>query len=256
MEPEQAANQPAPEVAQPLTALQGDPLQTQDRKRWLIMGGIVLVVILATGVGVLGYQNFTAKQQSQPSLAPRSLGEEGPPAPPPVPGETSTEGTENWKTYANTEYKFSFKYPPAYTIVTESVNPSSQKLFSFVIQNPNPRPGGGYPQPYVEAVVYEKDASNLDEWVTKHTTALPFDDPTISGKSLFYFGVTNRQESLLGGKRAITFKASSFSSSPNPTFVLWEGHIVGLVLDSENESKDPDLINTFYPQILSTFRFD
>jgi len=44
-------------------------------------------------------------------------------------------------------------------------------------------------------------------------------------------------------------------SSPSPTFVLSRNHIIGLNLDSENESKDPDLINIYYPLILSTFKF-
>ncbi|MDO8460977.1 MAG: hypothetical protein Q7S38_00895 [bacterium] len=240
-------------------ASQGDALQAlqPQSKNWVLI--IVLVVITALIASAATYFVVSSQKQSQPtpplpSDSPRGeagvSAKEGSPTPLPKINETA-----NWKTYSNTTYGFSFKYPPGYTVVAETAKPELQKLFSFVIENPNPRPGGGYPQPYVEAVVYEKDTSSLEEWVTKHTTDLPFDDPSISGKSLFYFGVTDKEETTLGGKKAITFKAGSYSSSPNPTFVLSGDYIIGLNLDSENESKDPDLINIYYPLILSTFKF-
>ncbi len=212
---------------------------------------VLLVVVLVIG-GYLVYSGKIIINRSQETV-PYDVYKLTNSSPSPTP--IGADETANWKTYTNTIYKFSFKYPPAYTIISESANPALQKLFSFVIQNPERRPGGGYPQPYVEAVVYEKDVSSLEEWVSKHTTALPVDAQSISGGSLFYFEVRDKRETTLGGKKAITFKAGSMGSSPSPTFVLSRNHIIGLNLDSENESKDPDLINIYYPLILSTFKF-
>lgn len=97
---ENQQNTPVPEAApspeQPSVPASPEPAEGPNTRKWLIMGGVVLVTILAAGVGVLGYQNFQAGQQvvtPTPTTA-----SELPPAPPPVPGEPTSAEAVNWKT--------------------------------------------------------------------------------------------------------------------------------------------------------------
>ncbi|OGE71298.1 hypothetical protein A2617_04535 [Candidatus Daviesbacteria bacterium RIFOXYD1_FULL_41_10] len=160
----------------------------------------------------------------------------------------------NWKTYTNDTYKFSLKYPPSYSI--EEKSGIDTKLFSIIIKSPSPTPGGGYPQPLVEVVVFENDANDLSGWLNKHTTTLSFDDPAVSvaNSPFFYRGVKNKKDSLLGGQKAVTFEASAFESFSNPTITEVDNYIIVLNLDNDNEVKDPNL-KDIYPHVLSTFKF-
>lgn len=165
-----------------------------------------------------------------------------------------TVDTSNWKTYTNNAYNFSLKYPSSYTV--EEQSNGNSKLLSVIIKNPNPNSGGGSPQPFIEAVVFKNDANDLNNWLSNHTTKLPFDDPSVSmaNSPFFYRGITNQKESLLGDKKAVTFDAKLFESSPKLTLTASGNFIIGLNFDNENETKDQNL-KTIYPQILSTFKF-
>lgn len=117
---ENPQNTPGPEAApevlqpQPPAPIESGQAEGPSPRKWLIIGGTVLVLILAAGVGVLGYQNFKSGQQTQ--TPPPAGGSELPPAPPPVPGEPTTDETANWKTYANTKYSYQFKYPTNWSV--------------------------------------------------------------------------------------------------------------------------------------------
>ncbi len=180
-------------------------------------------------------------------------------APQPTKPSPPIDETANWKTYTNSTHVFSFRYPSNY-LLNESTqftsNPGSLKLLSVKMVNPNPKPGGGYPQPNVEAIVYKNDAANLNAWMEKHTSELSFDDPSISKPDsiVFFRGIKNKEETKLGERDAITFQSRLFESSPNSTLTISGNYIIGLVFDNENEGKDPGL-KDLYPQILSTFKF-
>lgn len=175
-------------------------------------------------------------------------------------GGTCNTDTSDWKTYTNTQYGFSFDYPSNYNLseLTEFSyqNPNNIRVLSVIIKNPNPRPGGGYPQPKVEAVVFKNDTSSLSSWVDKYTTTKAATDPlAYAPDSIFlYSGLTDKKETTLDGKSATTFQSVLVESSPNLTLTVSGNYIMGIVFDNENESKDPELKN-LYPKILSSFKF-
>ena len=65
----------------------------------IIIAFLVLVILALSGF--IAYTNFFAPKPTPP------------PSPTPITTPTSTpDPTANWKTYINTQYSFSFKYPP------------------------------------------------------------------------------------------------------------------------------------------------
>lgn len=75
-------------------------------QRWLLIIVSSLAIFSLAASGWLFYQNLQLQKQiSQLQTQPS-------PSPAVVPGETWTqEGTANWKTYSNTKYNYSVKYP-------------------------------------------------------------------------------------------------------------------------------------------------
>ncbi|MEK7112845.1 MAG: hypothetical protein AAB875_06050 [Patescibacteria group bacterium] len=79
-----------------------EPVPTpQKPKNFLLIGMVALVLILIASTGYLAFQNYQLRKQiSQLQISP-------------VPTSTATpDPTANWKTYINSEYKYSIKYPP------------------------------------------------------------------------------------------------------------------------------------------------
>jgi hypothetical protein len=88
-------------------------------KKWIYIFVAILLVITAGGTFVLSKQQTKQSQErstSQPTAA----------APSPTPDPTT-----DWKTYTNSEYNFSFKYPPQY-----SVTPLTETKKSYNNGNP------------------------------------------------------------------------------------------------------------------------
>jgi hypothetical protein len=161
-----------------------------------------------------------------------------------------------WRSYINNNYKFSLRYPDGYSVTELSSNPYPSKLLSVNFESDNPGRGGGYSQPHVEVTIWEKDAVDLESWMAKHTSTLPFDDPSVSmpNSPYYYRGITNLREVELGGRKGVTFDSSAFESAPHPTLVDTGDHILGILLDTDNEAKDP-LLKELYPRVLSWFHF-
>lgn len=88
-------------------------LQPLVNKKYLIG----FVILLLGIIGVLAFQNYQLKQQilqKQPASLPESTKTFEIPSPIPA-----VDPTENWKTYSNSVYGFSFKYPPSWSVETD-----------------------------------------------------------------------------------------------------------------------------------------
>jgi hypothetical protein len=77
----------------------------------LIVVILVVAIVAVVGVYLLEKQGITIFPQSQPSLTP---------LPAEVPAKEG-DMIANWKTYTNTKYKFSFKYPQNYNFEEQYV---------------------------------------------------------------------------------------------------------------------------------------
>lgn len=69
---------------------------------------IVLIIAVLAGGGYIGYKYFKSNFNITPVTSPTPINETPPEDP-----------TANWKTYINPTEKFSFKYPPTWTIDTK-----------------------------------------------------------------------------------------------------------------------------------------
>jgi hypothetical protein len=101
----EALNQ-TPTQQPPVTKPSTPPMATiQPKGRWL--SSIVLLFVgLILGVGgVLAYQNLPNVQQETPVPTPTS--------------SVTPDPTLGWKTYTNSKYKYSFKYPADWAITSE-----------------------------------------------------------------------------------------------------------------------------------------
>lgn len=67
----------------------------------------ILLCISLAGIGLLFYQNYELRKQNDALLAALSRKEQY------VIADDSTDPIANWKTYTNTKYGYSMKYPPS-----------------------------------------------------------------------------------------------------------------------------------------------
>ncbi len=89
---------------------------------------IILVLLLAASTAFLYYQNMQLKNmlasyQTQPVVSPTPITYQSP-----VP---TTDPTTNWKTYINTKFGFSIKYPDGWRVVDSLDNPGPMNSVSF-----------------------------------------------------------------------------------------------------------------------------
>lgn len=90
------------------------PVEPEPPKRsytWLI---VIVIVFLLTGSSVLAYKYYQLKQQVTRTQASPS------PAPLVSPKPSAEAETANWKTYTNSQYDFSFRYPTDWQIEEKS----------------------------------------------------------------------------------------------------------------------------------------
>jgi len=207
---------------------------------------LVLLVLLLGATAFLVYQNMQLQKQII------ELTNKPTPSPAVVPGETGTQaGTANWKTYTNTQYQYSFKYPAKYeTFITQKdtgINMGCGCEFFTWFD--------------VETTL--SDLSEQDWWAQlgkqwfNGTT-------TISGTyHPNAFRVTKSESKLIGQNQVLTINASSVTPSamisPKPwqatSAIPFQVYILKnkktLVLFTVYQTGDQ---NTF-DQILSTFTF-
>lgn len=236
--PMDEASSTQPDVALQSHALQNQPETPNPRKR-LIIGGAVLVVILAAGVAVLGYQNLQARQQVQVTPTPTSASEL-PPAPPPVPGEPTTSAspapngtaeTANWKTYTSTQFGFSIKYPEGWSpntatngviFRTSEIEAGLPQIAVDVKENPNSLSSYKW---WLESIKGYGDEASLRE-------------------------NTKQEKIIVDGIQAVKLESTStFEGIPFVTAIVPQDRKVYVIEMSMR--KDTILID----QILSTFRF-
>jgi hypothetical protein len=143
-----------PQTAQPVS-VPGTPSSLDDsfhsgsrtngirRGKWLKIGAIIVIlIILLGGTFVLGGKLMNKPQI--PTSGPTQTTQVNSPNPTSavVSPSAAAEATANWKTYADKNNSFSFKYPNSWKIIEDFYN-------RLIIQSPDfeisePKTGGGY----------------------------------------------------------------------------------------------------------------
>lgn len=80
----------------------------------------------------------------------------------------STTSTADWKTYANSEYGFSFKYPKDW-VETLTDEPADTNLaFKVTLQSPTATAQGQGSKNNIYLAIFNGDSSPLADWLTNH----------------------------------------------------------------------------------------
>lgn len=142
---------------------------------------IVIVVLIAT-LAVGGYliyklpRNVVVPQAPQTTSAPS-------PTPSPSPAPTGIDETTNWKTYTNTGYRFSLRYPQDYNFDEQYVEVGILK-WSASISSPKYNTS-----PYIRDIqqigvtVRKRNQLSLEQWINEECPKLKdLNDLRISNK--------------------------------------------------------------------------
>jgi len=217
------------------------PVEEKPTKPWLkIILFSILGVVLAVGLVFAGYK-FGQIKQVQPG-----------PQPTPTPGLVATptpDPTANWKTYTNTKYGYSIKYPEdMFYLEREAKLPRLQSVEFTKKRGPTM---GEIPG--IEVIVYEDEGLSLEAWFDKRSTTKPFEaneSPTI-----FYYKVTGKQEISFdgSGSKGIRFVDNQITGAPIPTAIVSAQNLVVSIRGYyfvHDES-----FQEIYDLMLSTFKF-
>lgn len=186
-----------------------------------------IIILVLIGLGLLAYFGFFYKSPSNPlsqitnSIAP----------------STTPDATANWKTYSSKD--FSLKYPDTLVasvsgettfLYVEGLTPTNSETFV-----PNIFIGNKHPLP--------KNFTNLISWAKANSQLFP--------------NLTKNSETKIGGYTFTKFESDSGPSASaihylanNDTTIFDFGvRIVGSQQEAGNQ------LQTFMPQVLSTFKF-
>lgn len=207
---------------------------------------IILVVVIVILLGVVGYFAFVKKSEpiaQQP--APTPTQSKTPISPTPA----QKDEIANWKTYNNTQYSFSFKYPTNIFAYNAVDNTSGQipdvagfgytKPGQYDVGNPLPADKMGL----ARILVWNNVSQDLKSWLKIHEPNIKsWTDTQIGGVAALvnYLKVTTATEGI-----PMTFKTYYFKTG---------NKIIGIMGFSEtNQYSDNWIVN--FDKIIATFKF-
>lgn len=138
MDNQEAPQNPTPQTTQPVVPPSNPtlPVASGSRKKLMIFGLVGILLLLGIGAGIyvftMNNKQPTTDNQQQVRVVPTTH-------------PTPVDSTAEWETYTNTQYKFSFKHPSDWRIVSPSQEPKAQDIFiaydssskdSYLKQNP------------------------------------------------------------------------------------------------------------------------
>lgn len=212
------------------------------------MAGVILVCFVVFGFG--GYflgkqslesQNYVNDRQNQVSLPSPSL---------------TSDPTANWKTYTNTKYSFSLKYPQSWEIAP---NPNEAPVMVNVLQEDlkfevifldktiesSCGPYVCYPSVQIMTPLLDnsKIRLSLENWLQKYIVSKNPEmkiDPNVDFKKL----------------TVDTYPAIKFDKLDHSVFISKDNYIYFVSFSVTNMPYGkPDYDKTVFDQILSTFKF-
>ena len=242
---EEQAPQPSPSV-QPVQPASVAP----EKKPGVLILAISLIAILLVAGGVYAGMRIGKKQ----ALPNQQVFQ--PPVPTSSPTSVPTQVSEitsvstpaenaNWKSYTNTEYGFSVKYPDSMEAIP--IQKRDEMLlggvrFNLIYKDNQFRPQASE----IHVWVYDGKNLSLDQWLSDNSTSQPFG--SAAEKEFYNFKKTGT--SKLGSKNGISFTNEAFGFNDTETAVE-KGNFIYMV----GYVKVSDDLSSVFDQILSTFKF-
>jgi len=206
----------------------------------IIVISLIVILLIATGVyaGIqIGKKQAISNQIiSQPPEVPTSIPTQVPeitniPASPDTSqGGPTPDATANWKSYTNTFFNYSYKYPNDWDAITAESSELRNLGWSFFGPDPNSNGGLGG----VEIFPYSK---TIDEYLNEN-------EQQAEVKYLSKSGLT------INGIKGVMVQYEGFPVSGYGFLFKKSGYVVNIQVGSR-ETKDVEVFN----QILSTFKF-
>jgi hypothetical protein len=196
---------------------------------------VLLIIAVLGGLGFWGYKTEIIRI-SLPQKETASVSNS--PSP-------TTDPTKDWKTYTDTTYNFSFKYPNSGSVKTNSKR--DDLLLGGASFHLNYNDSEFRPQvSEVYVNVFDNNNLDLDTWLEQNSTGKPFG----SDDKKEYSGYVNLGKGQLSGKSGVKFRDDVMGFTAHNIAVKWNNYIyvVGYV-------EVADDLSTEYSQILSTFKF-
>ena len=239
--PEETPELPvSPQVRQPADQIQ--PPSFMDKlkiHKFKILGGVLGVLVFTGAV-------FGAYKVGQRQIYPEP--DEGPTPTPIVVATPTPDPTANWKTYTNTKYGYSIKYP-------EELYFDETKTL-FIEEKYKDIGRGGIP--FIQIDVFDNNKQSLKDFFSAHATKLKFDDPDVSkpGSSLYFPEYSEPEEITIAGQKALRFTTESMEGRLTHTLLIKDKYVYDLVAGIEINTDLPiDNIKRFYNLMLSSFKF-
>jgi len=215
--------------------------------KFKILGGVLGVFVLVGAV-------FGAYKLGQRKVGPG-------PQPTPTPGLVATptpDLTADWKTYTNTKYGYSIKYPLTYKedlTLLDLSRDNSLWLQNIFFYTTSPLPGGG-PEPWISVIVWRKDTDSLEKWLENHSTRESFDSKKIPFVQItLYFGVSDKEEVEIAGSSGFKFTSQTMNGPVGRAVVGKNQYVYEISLWTNNNLKKDPEISKNYQNMLSTFKF-
>lgn len=238
----QVINTPTPENPSP-----PPPSSPSNKKPFIILGIVVIGTLLLGSAYFLGKsQNKIPSTPPPPSISPTSTT-----SPTPYP-------TLNWKTYSNTQYKYSFKYPSNFII--QGINMGPDEINAEIIladKNKVSESYGRLNYPFLRVTAIFDLQIPLQDYAQKSLNQNK-DNSIISSKLQSYSnGYTNGWFYEFSGKSFDTLQRNGEGRNNGDGFVIdYNGKLKSIFFENNNNLIViiTSLENPL-DQILSTFKF-
>ncbi|MCL5410349.1 MAG: hypothetical protein M1324_00640 [Patescibacteria group bacterium] len=147
---------------------------------------------------------------------------------------TATDATKDWKTYTNSKYGFSFKYPNDWSSPEAVSSAVAGNRLSMVTKNTNKDAA-------ITIEVLNNTYSSISDWVSAKNN-IEGGGPKFTEKNITVGGIAGKE---LNESRGLTTNIG----------IIKDSYIFTISLVSEEASKTRTVDNATYRNILSTFQF-
>lgn len=217
--------------------------------RWFKPAAIIIGILIVIGLfGNIYLLLQKQKSLGQPKILPTPTTTQVIVNPTSAVPTLATDETANWKIYQDIKYKFSFSYPPEYTIKQNRTGDSIQLQSSFVIKGET----GGITE--LEAR-QKHDYFNLELIISKNIPKISeIEYVKKQGEDSKLF--SNYQNGEIKGIAGIMYNA--WQEQPTRTIIFLNGDnlFVFKLWGEETGNYPSEEARKKLDQILSTFRFD